>query len=261
MPFDQPISRRLFLRRGALISTAVLSGAIGPSLLFRRDADAAIMGIGQELRDVLNEETVNRILAEALRRGGDFADLFAEQRFRTSIILDDGKIDSVTYGYPRGAGVRVVRRSQTGYAFSDEIVYGSLLDAARVASTIVENQSPVTPIDVTPRRIAAPFTLRLPAPLMAETRKFEIVRLMDQTARAVDPRIASVRVEYQDEVRDVLIATSDGGYIVDRQYLFWANCAPTAVAGGERRTWPGERRSRRSRCSTRARRPRVRCRS
>ncbi len=72
------------------------------------------MGIGQELRDVLNLETVNQILIEALRRGGDFADVFAEQRFRTTIVLDDSKIDSVTYGYPRGAGVRVLRRKQTG---------------------------------------------------------------------------------------------------------------------------------------------------
>ena len=244
MPLDQPISRRIFLRRGALISAAVLGGSLGPSLLFRRDADAAIMGIGQELADVLNQETVNRILVEALTRGGDFADVFAEQRFRTSIILDDGKIDSVTYGYPRGAGVRVVRRSQTGYAFSDEISYGALLDAARVASSVVENQSRVSPVDVTQRRPAPAFVLNLPAALMAEPHKFDIVRRMDAAARSADPRIVSVRVEYQDEVRDVLVGTSDGGFYLDRQYLLSVSCAPTAVAGTERRQgfgWLGGR--------------------
>jgi len=197
------------------------------------------MGMGQELRDVLNEETVNRILVEALTRGGDFADLFAEQRFRTTIVLDDGKIDSVTYGYPRGAGVRVVRRNQTGYAFSDEITYATLLDAARVASSVVENQSRITPIDVTPRRLIPPFVLNVPAPLMAETQKFDVVRRMDLAARAVDPRIASVRVEYVDEVRDVLIGTSDGSYLMDRQYLMSITCSPTAVEGSERRIGSG----------------------
>jgi TldD protein len=235
MPLDQPISRRAFLGRGALLSAAALGGSLLPNLLLQRDAEGAIMGIGQELRDVLNEETVNRILVESLLRGGDFADVFAEQRFRTSIVLDDGKIDSVTYGYPRGAGVRVVRRSQTGYAFSDEISYGALLDAAHVASSVVENQSRVTPIDVTPRRVAPPFALTLPVPLMAEPGKFDIVRRMDQAARAVDPRIVSVRVEYVDEVRDVLVATSDGGFLIDRQYLLSVSCTPTAVQGSERR--------------------------
>ena len=235
MPFDQPLSRRSFIRRGALLSTAVLTGAIGPSLFLRRQAEAAIMGIGQELSDVLNEETVNRILTEALLKGGDIADLFAEQRFRTSIVLDDGKIDSVTYGYPRGAGVRVVKRTQTGYAYSDEISYSSLLDAAHAASSVVENPSRVTPLAVASRRIPPIFTLRAPEPNMAEPAKFDLVQRMDAAARAVDPRIVSVRVEYQDEVRDVLIASSDGGYVTDRQYLFWATCTPAAAAGSERR--------------------------
>ena len=208
MASDRPISRRLFLRGGALVSSAILAGIPRVPWLngdASGDAEAAIMGIGQELRDVLNEETVNRILVEALARGGDFADLFAEQRFRTSIVLAEGRIESVTYGYPRGAGVRVSRRSQTGYAFSDEIVYNTLLDAARVASAVVENQSPMTPIDVTRRNLPAPFPLNLPAPLMNETRKFEMLRRMDAAARAFDPRIVSVRLEYSDEVRDVLI--------------------------------------------------------
>ena len=242
MATDRPISRRLFLRGGALVSSAILAGfpripwLHGPAV---GDADAAIMGIGQELRDVLNEETVNRILAEALARGGDFADLFAEQRFRTSIVLNEGRIESVTYGFPRGAGVRVSRRNQTGYAFSDEIVYNTVLDAARVASAVVENQSPVTPIDVTRRNVAQPFALNLPMPLMDESRKFDILRRMDAAARATDPRIVSVRLEYVDEVRDILIGTSDGGYLVDRQFLATASCTPTAVAAGERRSGLG----------------------
>ena len=237
MPLDQPISRREFLRNGALLSTALLAGSM-PGLPWTKGkdaAEAAIMGIGQELRDVLNLETVNRILIEALRKGGDFADLFAEQRFRTSIVLEDGKIDSVTYGYPRGAGVRVFYRKQTGYAFADEIAYSGLLDAARVASSVVTNQSPATPLDVTPRAFPASFRLVAPEPLMIEPTKFEILRRMDAAARAVDPRIVSVRIEYVDEARDMLIGTSDGLYLIDRQYLVQIACMPTAAQGTERR--------------------------
>jgi len=229
------MSRRDFLRRGAYLTSAIAAGLPeAVSLLHPKTADAAIMGIGQELRDVLNEETVNRILQEALARGGDFADVFAEQRFRTAIVLDAGKIDSVTYGYPRGAGVRVARRNQTGYAFSDEISYSSLLDAARVASTVVETQSRTNPIDVTRRNLQPPFTLQNPEPLMLETAKFDVLRRMDAAARGVDPRIVSVRIEYVDEVRDVLIGTSDGVYVLDRQYLLSVSCVPAAQAGGKR---------------------------
>jgi TldD protein len=238
MASEDLISRRAFLKNGALLSTAILAGG-APALpwgLGARDADAAIMGIGQELRDFLNLETVNRILIEALSRGGDFADLFAEQRFQTSIVLDDGKIDSITYGYPRGAGVRVIRRKQTGYAFSDQIAFSDLLDAARVASSVVQNQSPVRPLDVTLRTPPPPFTLLAPAPMMLERTKFDFLRRMDAAARSVDPRIVSVRVEYADEARDILCGTSDGAYVLDRQYLVSITCVPTAVDGSVRRT-------------------------
>jgi TldD protein len=231
------MSRRDFLRRGALITGALAAGLPeAVSLLHPKAAEAAIMGIGQELRDVLNEETVNRILQEALTRGGDAADIFAEQRFRTSVVLDSGKIDSVTYGYPRGAGVRVVRRNQTGYAFSDEISYSSLLDAARTASTIVETQSRTNPIDVTLRRTEPPFALVNPEPMMLEAAKLEIMMRMDAAARSVDPRIASVRIDYMDEARDILIGTSEGIYVLDRQYLTSIACLVTALSGGKRGT-------------------------
>jgi TldD protein len=237
MPQDHSISRRQFLKNGALLSGAILAGgAAGGPWIRPPDVEAALMGIGQELREILNPETVNRILIEALLRGGDYADLFAEQRFRTNIVLDDAKIDSVTYGYPRGAGVRVYHRRQTGYAFSDEIQYEGLLDAARVASTVVQNQGAVRPFDVSPRGMPTPFTIASPAPLMAEPTKFDIVRRMDAAARAVDKRIVSVRIEYQDDVRDVLIGTSDGVYVIDRQYLLVLTCAATAVDGTTRRT-------------------------
>ncbi len=228
------MSRRDFLRQGALLTGALAAGLPDAlSLLQPKAAEGAIMGIGQELRDVLNEETVNRILQEALARGGDAADLFAEQRFRTSIVLDAGKIDSVTYGYPRGGGVRVVLRNQTGYAFSDELTYNSLLDAARVASTVVEQQSHAHPVDVTRRTPPPPFALTSPGPLMPESAKLDILRRMDAAARAADPRIVSVRVEYQDDVREVLIGTSEGVYVIDRQYLTGVVCTPVAQASGK----------------------------
>jgi TldD protein len=237
MAIDQPISRRGFLRRGAWLTAAVAGGLPSvPWIVAPDDAQAAIMGIGQELRDVLNEETVNRILEEALTRGGEFADVFAEQRFKTAIVLDNGSVESVTYGFPRGAGVRVVRRNQTGFAFSDQIVYSALLDAASVASTVVQNQSRTAPVDVTRRTVKPPFPLANPFPVGEESLKFDFVRRMDLAARAVDPRIVSVRVEYVDEVRDLLIGTSEGDYLVDRQYLVSIGCTPIAQAGSERRS-------------------------
>jgi len=60
----------------------------------------------------------------------------------------------------------VVRRNQTGFAFSDENLFNSLLDAARVASSVLDTQSPNPSIDVVPAESAPSFTLVNPEPLM-----------------------------------------------------------------------------------------------
>jgi TldD protein len=240
MSLDSPMSRRVFLRNGALLAAAAVAGAPRlPWVHGSGEAEAAIMGVGQELRETLNLETVNRILIMALRRGGDYADLFAEQRFRTNIILDGGKVDSATFGYPRGGGVRVVYRAQTGYSFVDNIGYNDLLGAAQIASTIVINQSPVMPPDVVPRHPAPPFVLAQPAPLMPDGSKFDLVRRMDAAARGYDPRIVSVRVEYTDEIREILIGATDGTYFTERQYVTSVSCVSTAVEGSRRSTGVG----------------------
>jgi TldD protein len=237
MSLDSPISRRVFLRNGALLTTAALTGLSRvPWIGGAREAQAAIMGVGQELREILNLETVNQILIEALRKGGDYADLFAEQRFRTNIMLDGGRINTVTYGYPRGGGVRVLYKAQTGYSFVDYVGYDQLMGCAKIAQQVVINQSPVQPPDVVPHHPSPAFSLATPVPLMPETDKFDLVQRMDAAARAYDPRITSVRVEYQDEIREMLVGNSEGVYFTDRLYLVSITCVPTAVDGGKHAT-------------------------
>ncbi len=57
---------------------------------------------------------VERTLREALATGGDFADLFAEARWSSSVSVEDDRVDRVQYGQERGVGVRVVAGDVTG---------------------------------------------------------------------------------------------------------------------------------------------------
>ena len=60
------------------------------------------------LTSMLDRELVEEVLHAARRRGGSFAELFVEEKTSTSIRLDDGKVEELTTGLDRGAGVRVV---------------------------------------------------------------------------------------------------------------------------------------------------------
>ena len=76
----------------------------------------------------------NGVLHEALRRGGDFAEIFAEDRSSSSIFLDDRKVEELSSGRDRGAGIRVIVGETTGFAHTADLSEKGLLSAARGGS-------------------------------------------------------------------------------------------------------------------------------
>jgi TldD protein len=70
-----------------------------------RPARAVVFRLESPL--MLDRELVKDVLAAARVHGGAFSELYVEERVSTSIRLDDGKIEELTTGADRGAGVRV----------------------------------------------------------------------------------------------------------------------------------------------------------
>src|SRR5687768_9078487 len=80
-------------------------------------------------------------LAEAMSRGGDYADLYFEYRINHSIALEEQIIKSATKGISIGVGVRVVSGEKTGYAYSDDLNRENVLKAARTAAFIANSSA------------------------------------------------------------------------------------------------------------------------
>mgnify|MGYP003315817918 CR=1 FL=1 len=74
------------------------------------------------------------ILGSALRTGGEFAEVFVEDRRSTSAILDDGRVEELTSGRDRGAGIRVVVGETTGFAHTADVTPAGLRSAAEAAA-------------------------------------------------------------------------------------------------------------------------------
>ena len=70
---------------------------------------------------MLDPDLLADVLRTARRKGGDVAEVFVEERSSTSVRLDDGKVEELTTGLDRGAGVRVTQGTSYGYAFSNRL--------------------------------------------------------------------------------------------------------------------------------------------
>ena len=92
----------------------------------------------------MDKEMAARVIAKALERGGDFADIYVENRVSRQIVMEESRFKSGLYGISQGAGVRVVSGNKTGYAYTDEITEEKMMRAAEVASYVALNSTPIS---------------------------------------------------------------------------------------------------------------------
>src|SRR5882757_308654 len=82
---------------------------------------------------MIDETVAQRVLGTALRTGGDFAEIFAEDRRSSAAHFDDGRVEQLSSGRDRGAGIRVVRGDTTGFAHTSDLTESGLSAAAAAA--------------------------------------------------------------------------------------------------------------------------------
>ena len=81
--------------------------------------------------DLVAAPVLERVLHEALREGGDFAEVFVEDRSNCSILLDDRKVEELSSGRDRGAGIRVIVGETTGFAHTADLSEAGLIERGR----------------------------------------------------------------------------------------------------------------------------------
>lgn len=181
---------------------------------------------------MLEEAALQRVLRTALRTGGDFAEVFVEDRRSSSARLDDGKVEELTSGRDRGAGIRVVVGETTGFAHTADLTEQGLRSAADAAAAAAKGGGGgVRTVELT-RRAAPRFSeVEVFPEQVPKATKVEILKRADSAARGMGGAIKQVQARYGDSRRRILVANSDGLLAEDDQVrtLF----AVTAVATGD----------------------------
>jgi TldD protein len=159
---------------------------------------------------VLDEAVIRDVLRTALRSGGRFAEVFAEERTSTSIRLDDRRIEELTEGRDRGAGIRVIAGDTTAYAFSNRLDRAALLGAAETAAAAVQGSEATEVVDLRRRDPLVAHPTSQPASAVPRERKVAWLREAENAARSHAAEVRQVVVGYGDSVQRLLVASSEG---------------------------------------------------
>ncbi|MEZ4869732.1 MAG: TldD/PmbA family protein [Caldilineaceae bacterium] len=165
---------------------------------------------------MLPTESVQRILAAALRNGGDLAELYLENTENLRLALDDQRLEGATQGNEVGGGVRVFYGNTAAYAYTDDLSESALLKAAKAAAAAARGtNAPRVVVNLTKRPSQVDFPVKRAFDAMSTADKAAILRQMDQAARAYSPHITQVGAGYNQTSRRVWIFNSDGLWVED----------------------------------------------
>lgn len=86
---------------------------------------------------MLDQNVAREVLQEAVRTGGDFAEIFMEDRIDHAMGMRSHKLESATTSRTHGAGVRVFSGTNAIYAYTNDTSREGLMNCARQAAAAV----------------------------------------------------------------------------------------------------------------------------
>jgi TldD protein len=183
---------------------------------------------------VIDHDLIADTLAVALRTGGDFAELFAEDKRSSSALLDDGRVEELTSGRDRGVGIRVVVGDTTGFAHTADLSAEGLRSAAEAAAAAARaGGGAARTVALVEQSVHRAHVADVPPDQVPKDRKVELLRRADEVARSSGSSISQVSVSYGDSRRRILVANSDGLLATDEgvRTVFSVSCVATGDTG------------------------------
>jgi TldD protein len=231
------IDRRSFLKTGAATAAISVAGPVFNKAWFAL-AGSELPGYF-EREFGITDAACRRILAKALSKGGDYADLFFEHTISNYLILEDGKVNQAYSNVGLGVGIRTVKGDQVGYGFTQELEEKSMSAAAATAATIAAGAAKIPPQSFTRLKTEDHYPLKTLFSAVPLEPKLGIVQSANDRCFALSPLVIKVNITYLDQQKRVMVVNSDGTKAEDLQPRIFLNAGVVAEKNGrkERSGW------------------------
>ncbi len=210
------IKRRDFVKTCGLgVTAALATGFLTKDLLAAGEAHTK-MKQGEINTFGLSTEDMQKLLNIALSKGGEFSELYFEYTIDNSIAMSEDIIKSSSQNINQGVGVRVIKGTQQGYAFTNEIRFDKIKEAALTAAAIAEGNAKITAANLEKIKNSSNYYVlnNLISDKDLQT-KIDLIKESYEAAMQHDSKIIKVDSSIVDSIQYVTIANSLGLLISD----------------------------------------------
>jgi len=202
------LTRRSFLQTGgaAMAGTMVL-----PPLL----NSCQNIPISPDVKSYLDHfevttQMLQKVIAEAMSKGGDYADLFFEHKISNTLSLEDGKVNRAYSNVDYGMGVRVLKGEQTGFAYTETISESDMLKVAKTAANIASDPVTFKQDEILEKVPADYYKISQKWEQTSVEDKVPYVQKINDRVFELDEKVTKVSASLADETAYVMFYSSEG---------------------------------------------------
>ena len=166
---------------------------------------------------MLTENELRQVLDKAVSTGGDFAELYWEDKEEHNIDFSGGKPGRVTAVRTVGAGIHLMAGTKSVYVCTNDLTLPALMRAAGQAAALLgasDGQAANRPF--TRQSVPTPNPVRVAPGSVDTARKIALLREVDGSVAGVSG-LRAMNVGYFDTDQHVTILNTDGLYTEDRR--------------------------------------------
>lgn len=226
------ISRRAFLKSTATVAAVTIAPVVLPKgwyAIARADKPGYF-----ENEFGITDSMCQKVLAEALSKGGDFADLFFEHTISNWLLLEDGKVNRAYSDVALGVGIRTVKGEQVGFGFTQELTEKSMINAASTAATIASAEAKKPTGEFVPLETKNYYPLKTLLTEVPLESKLPLVQSANDKCFGKSPLIVKVNAGFHDQQKRIMIVSSDGVKAEDLQPRNYIYASVVAEKDGKR---------------------------
>ncbi|MCK4751019.1 MAG: TldD/PmbA family protein, partial [Bacteroidales bacterium] len=155
-------------------------------------------------------QMLQKVIAEAMSKGGDYADLFFEHKISNTLALEDGKLNRASSCVDYGMGVRVLKGDQTGFAYTETISQADMLKVARTAANIANDPVTFNQGEILEKVPADYYKISQKWENASVEDKIPYVQKINDRVFELDEKVTKVNASLSDETSYVMFYSSEG---------------------------------------------------
>ncbi len=166
---------------------------------------------------MIKRNIINNVLDAAMSRGGDFAEIFIEDRFNTAISLSSGDIEKSLSGRDFGVGIRIFKGLKSIYVYTNNVEEENLIKLAKEAALGLKKEDVNKKIELMKIEVKNNHIIRKYPASVLSSEKIELMKRAYNKANQYDELIKQVKVNYMDYDKKIMIVNSEGLNKTDRR--------------------------------------------